>query len=156
MKRKWPSSPRPLSARSSEALSRHQRSPGGGGFNARGITLRRRRSGRAGLDALTAPYCVAEALRNARKIESKAPAALSRAIIPKLELVPTELAFDQALVFPKAKDRPVLLSALGAEADCLLTLDEADFQKVIGSHVYGMAVSTPGLFLLARREAGDL
>lgn len=105
---------------------------------------------------LTAPYCVAEALRNARKIGSKAPAALSRAIIPKLELVPTELAFDQALVFPKAKDRPVLLSALGAEADCLLTLDEADFQKVIGSHVYGMAVSTPGLFLLARRETGDL
>lgn len=105
---------------------------------------------------LTAPYCIEEALRNARKIGSKAPTALSRTIIPKLELVPTELAFDKALVFPKAKDRPVLLSALGAEADCLLTLDEMDFQKVIGSHVYGMEVSTPGLFLLAQREAGRL
>ena len=81
---------------------------------------------------LTVPYCIEEALRNARKIGPKAPATLSRTIIPKLELVPTELAFDKALVFPKAKDRPVLLSALG-EADCLLTLDEADFQKVIGS-----------------------
>ena len=84
------------------------------------------------------------------------PSTLSRTIIPKLELVPTELAFDKALVFRKAKDRPVLLSALGAEADCLLTLDGTDFQKVIGAHVYGMEVSTPGLFLLAQREAGRL
>jgi len=105
---------------------------------------------------LTAPYCIEEALRNARRIGPKAPATLSRTIIPKLELVPTELAFDKALVFRKAKDRPVLLSALGAEADCLLTLDETDFQKVIGAHVYGMEVSTPGLFLLAQREAGRL
>lgn len=109
-----------------------------------------------GWTLLTAPYCIEEAQRNARKISAKAPATLSQAIIPKLELVPTELAFDKALVFPKAKDRPVLLSALGAEADCLLTLDEEDFRKVIGSHVYGMEVSTPGLFLIAQRDAGRI
>ena len=103
---------------------------------------------------VTASYCLEEAQRNARKVGPKAPGFLQRSIVPKLSLVPTELAFDKALVFPKAKDRPVLLSALGAEADCLLTLDEADFQKVIGSHVYGLEVRTPGLFLLGQREAG--
>lgn len=95
---------------------------------------------------ITAAYCLEEAERNVRKIGPKAPAALSDLIIPRLSLVPTELAFDKALVFPKAKDRPVLLSALGAEADCLLTLDEEDFQKMIGSHVYGLEVSTPDCF----------
>ena len=70
--------------------------------------------------------------------------------------MPTELAFDKALVFPKAKDRPVLLSALGAEADFLLTLDEEDFQRVIGSRVYGLEVRTPGLFLIGEREAGRI
>ena len=105
---------------------------------------------------LTAAYCLEEAERNVGKIGPKAPAALSDLIIPRLSLVPTELAFDKALVFPKAKDRPVLLSALGAEADCLLTLDEEDFQKVIGSHVYGLEVSTPGLFLITQRKAGKI
>jgi predicted nucleic acid-binding protein len=105
---------------------------------------------------LTASYCIEETLRNARRLGTKATTALSRAIIPRLEIVPTELAFDKALVFPKAKDRPVLLSALGAEADWLLTLDETDFQKVIGSQVYGMKVTTPGLFLILQREAGRI
>lgn len=105
---------------------------------------------------LSAPYCLEEAVRNARKIGPKAPAALSQLVLPKLQLVPTELAFDKALVFPKAKDRPVLLSALGAEADCLLTLDETDFQNVIGSQVYGMDVRTPGTFLIEQRDAGRI
>ena len=109
-----------------------------------------------GWTLLTAAYCLEEAERNARKLGPKAPAALNDLIVPRLSLVPTELAFDRALVFPKAKDRPVLLSALGAEADCLLTLDEEDFQKVIGSHIYGMEVGTPGLFLIAQRVAGKI
>lgn len=105
---------------------------------------------------LTSPYCIEEALRNARKVNSKAPAVLGETIIPKLELVLTELTFDKVLVFPKAKDRPVLLSALGAKADCLLTLDEGDFQNVIGAQVYGMQIRTPGLFLIAERDAGRI
>jgi len=105
---------------------------------------------------LTAPYCLEEAVRNAPKLGSKAPVALSQLILPRVELVPTELAFDRALVFPKTKDRPVLLSALGAEAGCLLTLDETDFQKVIGSQVYGMEIRTPGMFLIEQREAGRI
>jgi hypothetical protein len=82
--------------------------------------------------------------------------AWRKTIRPLLVLVPNELALDKALVFPKAKDRPVLISAFGAEADVLLTLDEGDFQSVIGSQVYGMAVRTPGRFLLEQRRAGLL
>jgi hypothetical protein len=81
---------------------------------------------------------------------------LQERMVPKLALVPTELAFDKALVFSKAKDRPVLLSALGAKSDYLLTLDEGDFQRMIGSNIYGMGVSTPGLFLFAERKAGRI
>ncbi|HKB91297.1 MAG TPA: hypothetical protein VKC60_12335 [Opitutaceae bacterium] len=113
-------------------------------------------AGKRGWRLLTALYCIEEAQRNARKVGVKAPAVLNQAILPLLELVPTELAFDKALIFPKAKDRPVLLSALGATADWLLTLDEEDFQKVVGSRVYGMEVSTPGLFLIKQREAGRI
>jgi len=105
---------------------------------------------------LTSAYCVEEALRNVRKVGRKAPEVFARTILPKLELVPTELTFDKALVFPKAKNRPVLLSALGAAADCLLTLEEGDFQNVIGAQVYGMQIRTPGLFLITERDAGRI
>ena len=105
---------------------------------------------------VTTHYCLEEAQRNVAKVGRKASATLNESLLPKLVFVPTELAFDKVLVFPKAKDRPILLSALGAESDYLLTLDEGDFQKVIGSHVYGMGVSTPGLFLIAERKAGRI
>ena len=105
---------------------------------------------------VTTHYCLEEAQCNVAKVGRKASATLNESLLPKLVFVPTELAFDKVLVFPKAKDRPVLLSALGAESDYLLTLDEGDFQKVIGSHVYGMGVSTPGLFLIAERKAGRI
>jgi hypothetical protein len=105
---------------------------------------------------VTTHYCLEEAQRNVAKVGRKASATLNESLLPKLVFVPTELAFDKVLVFPKAKDRPVLLSSLGAESDHLLTLDEGDFQKVIGSHVYGMGVSTPGLFLIAERKAGRI
>ena len=105
---------------------------------------------------ITTHYCLEEAQRNVAKVGREASTTLNGSLVSKLALVPTELAFDKVLVFPKAKDRPILLSALGAESDYLLTLDEGDFQKVIGSQVYGMGVSTPGLFLIAERKAGHV
>ena len=108
-----------------------------------------------GWTLLTAAYCLEEAQRNARKVGPKGPAALSTLIMPRLSLVSTELVFNKVLVFPRTKDRPVLLSALGANANHLLTLDEEDFQKMLGSHIYGLKINTPGLFLIAQREAGE-
>ena len=63
---------------------------------------------------------------------------------------------SRPLVFPKAKDRPVVISALAAQCEWLLTLDEKDFQGNLGHQIYGMAISTPGKFLLAQRDLGVL
>ena len=103
---------------------------------------------------LSSPYCVDETVRNLRKLGPKATAYWRASLSLNLILVPIELAFDKVLVFPKAKDRPVLLSALGAEAYALLTLDEADFQRVIGAQIYGLRVRSPGQFLMEQRAAG--
>ncbi|MCX6937314.1 MAG: PIN domain-containing protein [Verrucomicrobia bacterium] len=109
-----------------------------------------------GWQLLSSSYCIEETHRNIGKIGPKAAPYWRAHLFPDLALVPIELAFDQVLVFPKAKDRPVLLSAFGAEADVLLTLDEADFQKVIGGQIYSLQVRSPGQFLIDQREAGLL
>ena len=50
------------------------------------------------------------------------------------------------MVFPAAKDRPVLSTA-APTADVLLTLDRADFGSVMGAGFYGLPVMKPGDFL---------
>jgi hypothetical protein len=54
------------------------------------------------------------------------------------------LTIDKPAVFPVNKDRPILFSAL-ATADVLLTLDRADFGRLLGSHFYGLTIMTPGM-----------
>lgn len=105
-------------------------------------------------ELLTARYCVEETCRNVSKVGAKAAGALASVILPNLFVTPTELIFDKVLVFPKAKDRPVLLSALGCQADFLLTLDETDFQGVVGERVHGLEIRSPGRFLMEMRGAG--
>jgi predicted nucleic acid-binding protein len=109
-----------------------------------------------GWQLITSAYCVEETDRNALKLGPKALPFWRASLLPDLTLVPIELAFDKALVFPKTKDRPVLLSALGAEAAVLLTLDETDFQNVVGPRVYSLRIQTPGQFLIEQRDAGLL
>ncbi len=105
---------------------------------------------------LSSPYCVDEAVRNLCKLGPKATHYWRSSLCLRVEMVPIELVFDQVLVFPKAKDRPVLLSALGAQAEVLLTLDEHDFQRVIGARVYGLRVRSPGQFLMEQRAVGRI
>jgi hypothetical protein len=105
---------------------------------------------------ITTHYCLEEAKCNVAKVGQKASTTLNGSLVPRIAFVPTELTFGKVLVFPNAKDRPVLLSALGAESDYLLTLDERDFQSVIGYGVYGMGVSTRGLFPITERKAGRI
>ena len=59
---------------------------------------------------------------------------------------------SRALVFPVAKDRPVLVTAL-AWADVLLTLDRADFIGLLGSACYGMPILLPSEFFIRERAA---
>lgn len=105
---------------------------------------------------VASPWCIEELERNLHKLPSAAAQVWEKQIQPQLEIVPNALTLDKLLVFPKSKDRPVLLAALAARVDVLLTLDRADFQESIGSSVYGMAIKSPGEFLMGERGAGRL
>lgn len=109
-----------------------------------------------GWKLLTADYCAEEVRRNLPKLVPSAPNAWRRTIAPRLEITEVRLALDKALIFPKAKDRPVVISALAEKCDWLLTLDETDFHGNLGREIYGMGVATPGQFLMAQRRAGLL
>jgi hypothetical protein len=66
----------------------------------------------------------------------------------KLEVVGTIYVINRPLVFDATKDRPVILSAIGSEAEYLVTLDTTDFGHVLGTIVYGVRVRTPKTFLI--------
>jgi hypothetical protein len=66
------------------------------------------------------------------------------------------VALDKPLVFPKAKDRPVVITALAVRAEWLLTLDATDFHGRLGREVYGLRIATPGEYLLEQRARGLL
>ena len=74
---------------------------------------------------------------------------------PSLIVVDDELTHPWPVVFPAAKDRPVLFTA-AAVADVLLTLDREDFGGVMTTGFYGLPVMTPGDFLRRERAAGRL
>jgi hypothetical protein len=62
--------------------------------------------------------------------------------------VPDALTSKKPLLLTAAKDKPVLISALAAKSDVLLTLDKGDFGILLDTTVYGMLVSTPRDFLV--------
>jgi hypothetical protein len=98
------------------------------------------------LELVTADYCVDEVRRNLSKLASTAPNAWRYTIFPLLEITAVRLALDKALIFPKVKDRPVVISALAEKCDWLLTLDETDFHGNLGREIYGMGIATRGQF----------
>ena len=46
------------------------------------------------------------------------------------------------------------VSAEGATADVLLTLDRGDFDRLLGTRFYGLAIMTPGMWLTQERDPG--
>ena len=104
---------------------------------------------------LAGEYVMREVERNVpRRLPPAAQAEWER-LRPRLEVVADVLTFDWPVVFPAAKDRPVLFTA-AATADVLLTLDRADFGSVMGAGFYGLPVMKPGDFLRRERAAGRL
>lgn len=101
-------------------------------------------------------YCADKVRRNLLKLVPSAPNAWRQTIAPLLEITEVRLALDKALIFPKAKDRPVVISALAEKCDWLLTLDETDFHGNLGREIYRMRVATPAQFLTEQRKAGLL
>ena len=96
---------------------------------------------------VSSAYCRAETTKNIGKI---GPEAAGRwpAVQPIIEWVPTALTSNKPLLLAASKDKPVLISALAAQCEVLLTLDKADFGILLGTVVYGMLVTTPRDFLI--------
>lgn len=103
---------------------------------------------------VSTPYVVTEVERNLPKFPATAM-VIWRELHPQFLLMGDVLTLRLPTVFPVSKDRPVLFSAL-AWADVLLTLDGADFSKLLGREFYGLPVLKPGYFLESERAGGRL
>lgn len=113
-------------------------------------------AGARGWELVSADYCAAETRCNLPKVGGRAATAWNRRVLPRLRLMRTHVVLDRPLVFPKSKDRPVVITALAARADWLLTLDEMDFPKKLGREIYGVRIALPGEFLQEQRRLGVL
>jgi len=101
---------------------------------------------------VTSEWCLAEVERNLPVLGSSGARAWQR-LVPRLKVIRTEFVLDRPLVLTAAKDRPVLISALAARCEILLTLDQADFRGRLGPTVYGMRLMAPGDWL--RENLGE-
>lgn len=114
-----------------------------------------REASRQGWELVSSDYCAEETRRNLPKLGAAGARGWHR-IAGRVRFVQASVALDKPLVFPKAKDRPVVITGLAARADWLLTLDQRDFHQKLGREVYGLRVATPGEFLLEQRAHGLL
>jgi len=103
---------------------------------------------------IATPYAVEEVRRNLSSFPATASANWNQ-LREELLLMDDVFTVDRPAVFAPAKGRPILFSAL-AWADVLLTLDRGDFETLLGSEFYGLAILTPGNFLIRERAAGRL
>ena len=95
---------------------------------------------------VTADYCISEVEKNVRKHPTGAVDWV-RIIRARLESVGSVYVLDRPIVFDATKDKPVILSAIGSDADYLVTSDTTDFAHILGTVVYGVKVRTPKSFL---------
>jgi len=102
----------------------------------------------------SAHYCREESIRNLGKLGVDAETYFSKSLDRRIDWQLNALTADDIIVFEKAKDRPVLISALACKPDTLLTLDRADFHDRLGTQFYGIAIRTPGEWLMELREQG--
>lgn len=101
---------------------------------------------------ISSSYCRAEVARNVVKFGDAAVESWSR-FSADIDWVPNALTSERPLLLAAAKDKPVLISALAARCDALLTLDTGDFELLLGTEVYGMLRTTPRDFLI-REDLG--
>jgi predicted nucleic acid-binding protein len=100
-------------------------------------------------ELVTAYYCRDETNRNIRKFSPKA-AKTWKGMQGDITFTPNALTSNRPLLLTASKDKPVLISALAAKCDVLLTLDTGDFGILLDTKVYGMLVTTPRSFLIAQ------
>jgi len=105
-----------------------------------------------GWQLISSSYCRAEVARNVVKFGDAAVDSWTR-FSAQIDWVPNALTSKRPLLLTASKDKPVLISALAARCDALLTLDVGDFELLLGTEVYGMLVTTPRDFLV-RQDLG--
>lgn len=103
-----------------------------------------------GWSLISAAYCRAETVKTLAKFAPQATADWQD-LRARIEWVPNALTTKRPLLLRASKDKPVLISALAAKCDTLLTLDTGDFGILLGTEVYGMRVATPRDFLIRKR-----
>jgi len=104
-----------------------------------------------GVQLVSSHYCYLETVKNLPKTGPESLVDFGKLVEAKITWISDTVLADKIVIFPKAKDRPVILSALASEADALLTLDRQDFMGLLGSQFYGMQISTPGDWLVNQR-----
>jgi predicted nucleic acid-binding protein len=100
-----------------------------------------------GWNLVSAVYCRAETVKNLAKFAPQATAHWQN-LQTRIEWVPNALTTKRPLLLAASKDKPVLISALAAKPDFLLTLDARDFAILLNTEVYGVFVTTPRDFLI--------
>ena len=98
-------------------------------------------------ELLSSGYCRSETVRNLSKVGVGVLESWPQ-IEKRVVFVADALTSERPLLLTAGKDKPVLISALAAECDVLLTLDLGDFGILLNTKVYGMWVETPRDFLL--------
>jgi predicted nucleic acid-binding protein len=100
-----------------------------------------------GWNLVSAAYCRAETGKNLAKFVPQATAHWQNLQV-SIEWLPNALTTKRPLLLTASKDKPVLISALVAKPDVLLTLDARDFALLLNTEVYGVLVTTPRNFLI--------
>ncbi|MFM8470968.1 MAG: putative toxin-antitoxin system toxin component, PIN family [Limisphaerales bacterium] len=100
---------------------------------------------------IATPYVLAEVKNNLTDLPPGSGSEWN-SLQAELLVMDDVLTVDRLAVFDVPKDRPILFGAL-AWADVLLTLDRADFGRLLGTSFYNLAIMAPGQFLLREREA---
>lgn len=103
---------------------------------------------------VTTCYAIEEVLRHLPDLSIQASTDWA-SLRPSILVMDDVVTVNLPVVFPAAKDKPILFGAL-AWSDVLLTLDHADFAAMLGESFYGMPVLKPGVFLGRERAAGRL
>jgi uncharacterized protein len=98
---------------------------------------------------LSSPYAIEEANRN---LEERDARTRLQTLVVALEIVPDVAGGEvpRGVILP-AKDLPILLAAIAAQATHLLTGDRAHFGPYFGRRIAGVLMQRPGDYIATRR-----
>ena len=94
-------------------------------------------------------YAVHEALRNLSDVSQK---NRLQQLLEPMEIISTEQSSHTLEVDLKEKDKPIILGAIKAKADYLITGDFRDFGKYFGKTIQGVIILPPAEYLKSESQ----